>query len=93
MVNKRKKIPILLFSLIPLVTFAQDSPPPGVSSLKDRQLGEPHQEQGERIIYDRALPFLAQEVLDLGFKLPNPYGSRRSCDGSAPGHHAIHAMK
>ena len=74
MANKRKKIPILLFSLIPLVTFAQDSPPPGVSSLKDRQLGEPHQEQGERIIYDRALPFLAQEVLDLGFELPNPYG-------------------
>lgn len=45
-------------------------------SLEDRQLGEPYQPEGERVIYDRALPFLAQEVLDLGFDLPNPYGAQ-----------------
>ena len=45
-----------------------------VASLEDRELGEANTREGERVIYDRALPFLGQEVVDLGFELPNPYG-------------------
>jgi hypothetical protein len=43
-------------------------------SLKERELGEPVTDDGERVIYDRALPFWGQKVIDLGFELPNPYG-------------------
>ncbi len=44
-------------------------------TLEDRELGEPHlDEDGERVIWNRRLPFLAQQVVDLGFDLPNPYG-------------------
>jgi hypothetical protein len=50
------------------------TPGPDVASLEDRELGQPYTENGERVIYDRALPFLAQEVIDLGFELPRPYG-------------------
>ena len=66
----------ILFSivvlLLPTVLMAQDLYP----SLEDRELGEPHEAEGEPIIYDRALPFLAQQVLDLGFELPHPYGAQ-----------------
>ena len=47
-----------------------------IPTLEDRELGEPVEIDGERVIYDRALPFLAQQVLDLGFELPNPYGAQ-----------------
>lgn len=44
-------------------------------SLEDRDLGEPAlDEDGERVIWKQRLPFLAQQVIDLGFELPNPYG-------------------
>lgn len=52
------------------------TPPTVVPSLEERKLGEPYTEDGNAILYDRALPFLAQEVLDLGFELPNPYGAQ-----------------
>ncbi|MEM1190848.1 MAG: hypothetical protein AAGI72_20115 [Pseudomonadota bacterium] len=45
-----------------------------IPSLDERPLGEPLTEDGEPVTYDRALPLLAQQVLDLGFELPNPYG-------------------
>jgi hypothetical protein len=55
---------------------AQVASTPGadVASLEDRELGQPYLENGKRVIYDRALPFLAQEVIDLGFELPRPHG-------------------
>ena len=59
---------------IPVAALAQNQPPTPVPDLSERVLGEPYTEDGERVIYDRALPFLAQEVLDLGFELPRPYG-------------------
>jgi len=44
-------------------------------TLEHRELGEPNlDDDGERVIWRRKLPFLAQEVVDLGFELPNPYG-------------------
>jgi hypothetical protein len=44
-------------------------------TLEDRELGDPNvDDEGERIIWGRRLPFLAQPVVDLGFDLPNPYG-------------------
>ena len=44
-------------------------------TLENRELGEPNvAEDGERVIWKYKLPFLAQEVVDLGFELPNPYG-------------------
>jgi len=44
-------------------------------SLEQRDLGEPNiDDDGERVIWHRKLPFLAQQVVDLGFELPNPYG-------------------
>jgi len=44
-------------------------------TLEDRDLGEPNiDEAGERVIWKHKLPFLAQQVVDLGFELPNPYG-------------------
>lgn len=57
---------------------AQVASTPGsdVASLENRELGQPYTEDGERVIYDRALPFLAQEVIDLGFELPRPYGAQ-----------------
>ena len=57
---------------------AQMGSAPGsdVASLEERQLGQPYTEDGERVIYGRALPFLAQEVIDLGFELPRPYGAQ-----------------
>jgi hypothetical protein len=44
-------------------------------TLEERDLGEPNiDDDGERVIWHRKLPFLAQQVVDLGFELPNPYG-------------------
>ena len=44
-------------------------------TLEQRELGEPNvDEDGERVIWPYRLPFLAQDVIDLGFDLPNPYG-------------------
>jgi len=44
-------------------------------TLEERELGEPNiDDDGERVIWQRKLPFLAQRVVDLGFELPNPYG-------------------
>ena len=44
-------------------------------TLEQRELGEPNiDDDGERVIWQRKLPFLAQQVVDLGFELPNPYG-------------------
>ncbi len=44
-------------------------------SLGDRQVGEAATRDGERIEWGRWLPFFAQEVIDQGFELPNPYGA------------------
>jgi hypothetical protein len=52
------------------------APGSDVASLEERELGQPYTENGERVIYDRALPFLAQQVIDLGFELPRPYGAQ-----------------
>lgn len=52
------------------------TPDSDVPSLEDRKLGQPYLEDGERVIYGRALPFLAQQVIDLGFELPRPYGAQ-----------------
>jgi hypothetical protein len=44
-------------------------------TLENRELGEPNlAEDGERVIWNYKLPFLAQRVVDMGFELPNPYG-------------------
>jgi hypothetical protein len=45
-------------------------------SLENRELGSPviDEQTGEKRVWNRALPFLAQDVIDLGFDLPNPYG-------------------
>jgi len=44
-------------------------------TLEDRDLGEQNiDDTGERVIWKHKLPFLAQQVVDLGFELPNPYG-------------------
>jgi len=44
-------------------------------TLEDRELGQPNTaDSGDRVIWNRKLPFLAQQVVDLGFELPNPYG-------------------
>ncbi len=44
-------------------------------TLEHRELGEQNvDENGERVIWPYRLPFLAQQVVDLGFELPNPYG-------------------
>ena len=44
-------------------------------TLEQRELGEPNiDDDGERVIWQRKLPFMAQQVVDLGFELPNPYG-------------------
>ena len=44
-------------------------------TLEYRELGEPNVDSdGERVIWKYRLPFLAQQVIDLGFELPNPYG-------------------
>jgi len=44
-------------------------------TLEDRELGEQNvDETGERVIWKQKLPFFAQQVVDLGFELPNPYG-------------------
>jgi len=44
-------------------------------TLEDRELGDRYESPDpERRIWGRALPFLAQKVIDLGFDLPNPYG-------------------
>lgn len=69
---------ITLLLMLALTAFrplaAQEAPPSDVANLDQRKLGEPYVDDDDRVIYDRALPFLAQEVLDLGFELPNPYG-------------------
>jgi hypothetical protein len=45
-------------------------------TLEDRELGDPvRDEAGDIPQWDRALPFLAQKVIDLGFELPEPYGA------------------
>ena len=44
-------------------------------TLEQRELGDPNlNESGEPVVWGRALPFMAQNVVDLGFELPNPYG-------------------
>ena len=67
----------------PAATAAQKRERPGqplrgtemYPTLEDRELGEPYvPEEPERRVWGRALPFLAQKVMDLGFDLPNPYG-------------------
>ena len=45
------------------------------ATLEQREIGSPIlDENGERMIWPRALPFFAQEVLDLGFELPKTFG-------------------
>jgi len=45
-------------------------------TLEDRDLGHRFgPPDADRRAWDRALPFLAQKVIDLGFDLPNPYGA------------------
>jgi hypothetical protein len=41
-------------------------------TLEGRELGEPFVEER---VWARALPFFAQDVINLGFDLPNPYGT------------------
>ena len=44
-------------------------------TLEGRELGQRFESPDpEERIWGRALPFLAQQVIDLGFDLPNPYG-------------------
>ena len=44
-------------------------------NLEDRELGEPNvDDEGETEVWGRRFPFMAQDVIDLGFDLPNPYG-------------------
>jgi hypothetical protein len=44
-------------------------------TLENRELGEAVLDaDGDTPVWDHRLPFFAQEVLDLGFELPNPYG-------------------
>jgi len=44
-------------------------------TLENRDLGEPNLDSdGEQVVWEHRLPFLAQKVVDLGFELPNPYG-------------------
>jgi len=44
-------------------------------TLEDRELGQRFESPDpEERTWGRALPFLAQQVIDLGFDLPNPYG-------------------
>jgi len=44
-------------------------------TLEYRDLGEQNlDDEGERILWKYRLPFFAQQVIDLGFELPNPYG-------------------
>ena len=46
-----------------------------VPHLEGRELGEANIDtQGNKIIWDHPLPFMAQEVIDLGFELPLPFG-------------------
>lgn len=59
---------LVISTLLPVTGLAQN--------LEERELGEPYLEEGEPVVYERALPFLAQEVLDLGFELPLPYGAQ-----------------
>ena len=45
------------------------------TTLEDRKIGSPLlDEKGEPVIWERTLPFFAQNVLDLGFELPKTYG-------------------
>lgn len=45
------------------------------ANLKQREIGSPIlDENGERVIWPRVLPFFAQNVLDLGFELPKTFG-------------------
>ena len=48
--------------------------PDSYPSLENRDLGDPWTVDGERVIWNSALPFFAQDVIDQGFELPNPYG-------------------
>ena len=43
-------------------------------SLEHRDLGEAWSEGGEPVVWGRVLPLFAQDVIDQGFELPNPYG-------------------
>jgi len=46
-----------------------------IPQLEDRDLGQPNlDDEGEPVRWHRPLPFLAQDVIDLGFDLPNPFG-------------------
>lgn len=46
-----------------------------VPHLEGRELGQANTDaQGNQIIWGRPLPFMAQEVIDLGFELPLPFG-------------------
>ncbi len=44
-------------------------------SLGDREVGEAATRDGERVEWNRWLPFFAQGAIDQGFDLPNPYGA------------------
>jgi hypothetical protein len=45
-------------------------------TLEDRELGRKYESPDpEQRVWGRALPLLAQKVIDLGFELPNPYGA------------------
>lgn len=44
-------------------------------TLEERELGEANLDaDGDKILWDHPLPFLAQDVIDLGFDLPLPFG-------------------
>ncbi|HSN70292.1 MAG TPA: hypothetical protein VLT59_02235, partial [Steroidobacteraceae bacterium] len=49
--------------------------PEAYPTLEGRELGQKFDSDAQERVWGRALPFLAQQVIDLGFDLPNPYGA------------------
>ena len=46
-----------------------------VPHLEDREIGDANvDEQGNNLVWNHPLPFFGQEVIDLGFELPLPFG-------------------
>ena len=55
--------------------FSQFQTTQSYPTLEHRDLGQQNlDEEGERVIWEQKLPFLAQKVIDLGFELPKAYG-------------------
>lgn len=80
MINRQLSVGLLLMNMCSVLMAGTDGvaaaagPPEGRLPVTDPAVPDYESTGGEGRVWTHALPFMAQDVIDLGFDLPKPYG-------------------